>query len=68
MPLSMESGEFRALGLPRIKSLLQAVLLKCSLKGFFMAKKCIAEAGHPFEDQGKASSLLEIKLCLQRQL
>lgn len=54
MPLGVKSEKFRALGFPRIISLLQAVLLKHSLKGFFMAKKHIAEAGHPWEDQGKA--------------
>lgn len=50
-PLGLENGEFGALGYPRIKSLLQAVLLKCSLKGFFMAKKGFALARCPWEDQ-----------------
>lgn len=51
----LESGEFRARGVPRIKSVLEAVPFKCSLQGCFMAKKGIAEAGHPWEDQGKVS-------------
>lgn len=47
--LRLGEWEFGAQGLPKIKSLLQAVLLKPSLKDFFVAKK---EAGHPQEDQG----------------
>jgi hypothetical protein len=43
LPSGSKSGEFIALGFPRIKSLLQAVLLKCSLKASFMAKKRVAD-------------------------
>lgn len=68
MPLGVESGEFRALGFPRIKSVLQAVLLKCSLKGFFMAKKGLQRQGIPGKTKARLPSLLEMKLCLQRQL
>lgn len=63
LPSSLESGDFRTLGFPRITSLLQAFLLKRYSKDFFFPpQKWISEIGQPALGRPSLPSLLEMKL------